>query len=180
MTKFRDLLHAKAFIARGLELHIITEDQVDQVMECDLMDGLISAKSETLACIWEDSGIAGKMLERIYLGLEKPITSPTTPLPIVKPCHRCGESHDEATPPRYCVRIMELEQALEKERLKFKPDYSAIDCLNESIQERDRRIAELQDHAEKEKVWYIEQVRDLEERLAIYKSKTFARFNNEE
>ena len=129
MTKFRDLLHAKAFIDRGLELHIITEDQVDQVMECELNEtaSTIATKPSTV-CVWVWSGIAGDFLRSLDhhdpLWDVEDAESPTTPLPIVKPCHRCGESHDEKYPPR-CADMLEKDQRIadleaERERLKSK------------------------------------------------------------
>lgn len=137
MTKFRDLLHAKAFIARGLELHIITEDQVDQVMECKIRIthelGFIPISDTPSDVIpWHSAGIAGRMLEKISSHDETwRAISPTTTLPIVKPCHRCGESHDEANPPPRCA-----ETLAKVERIDWTPT-----ALLAEISEKDRRIA---------------------------------------
>lgn len=137
-TKFKHLLHAKSFIDRGLELHIITEDQVDQVMECEILLGFgdsLESRAPLCACEWIKSGIAGTMLEAISdLGNSWRVSPPpTTPLPIVKPCHRCGESHDEANPPPRCADM--LDDEARKHRCPYDSCIPKFAC---------KRIAELE------------------------------------
>lgn len=65
--KFNQLKHAKSFIESGLKIGVIKSEEVALVLECEIYTNCFNPDSQDPrhACGWSESGIAGRLMQRI-------------------------------------------------------------------------------------------------------------------